>query len=348
MREQGKHQTTPARSRSPSSRLTAALGFLLTPLPASCEDAPSALDPSGPGAETIAGLWWLMLILATIVALVTFTFLGIALWRSRQGRPVEKPLGLDGQHFVILAGAIVPTAILLFLTVSTLDVMADLDEPPEPPSHVIEITGWMWWWEVVYPDAGVVTANEIHIPAGQTVELRLTSADVIHSFWVPEISGKIDLMPGSENTFWIKADEPGIYRGQCAEFCGVQHALMAKLLIVQEPEEYQAWLEHMAQPAPTPTEPVQQHGLDVFMQSQCRFCHTIRGTDARGDVGPELTHLMSRQTLGAVTIRNSTGNLAAWVADPHQFKPGVKMPAFVDDIVGEDFQALIAYLASLE
>lgn len=287
-----------------------------------------------------------MLALATAVAIVTFLFLALALWRSRQTTPAERPLGLESQRFILLSGAVVPAAILIFLTVLTLGVMSDLESPPDEPSQVIEVTGWMWWWEVRYPDTGAVTANEIHIPAGETVELRVTAADVIHSFWVPEIAGKIDMIPGQENSLWIKADEPGTYRGQCAEFCGVQHSFMALLLVAHEPEEFQAWLERESQPAAQPISPQQQRGLDVFMERQCLFCHTIRGTNARGAVGPDLTHVMSRQTLGAATIDNSTGNLAAWVNDPHEFKPGVKMPPV--NFAGEDFEALIEYLTSLE
>jgi cytochrome c oxidase subunit II len=312
----------------------------------SCE-SPSTLEPRGPRAGLVAGLWWWLLLWATVVAVVTFTFLGVALWRSRQDKPLDKTMGISGEKFALLAGAVFPAIVLLVITLVTLEVMAELDEPAgDNPSHVIEVIGWMWWWEVRYPGTDAVTANEIHIPAGETVEFRVSSADVIHSFWVPEIAGKVDMMPGGENIFWIRADEPGIYRGQCAEFCGLQHAFMAKLLIAHEPEEYQAWLERESQPAPEPVDPVLQRGQEVFMENQCHFCHAIRGTEAVGIVGPDLTHIMSRQTLGAVTIDNSIGNLAAWTADPHRFKPGVKMPPV--HFAGEDFEALIAYLVSLE
>ena len=337
-------------SRSTTEQRRSRLWLLVTMpvlllLPA-CEGSPSALDPGGPGAGRIAGLWWLLLILATIVAVVTFSLLAIALWRSRQSRTVDKPLGMNGEHFTILAGAIIPAVILIVITVVTLDVMADLDEPPDEPAHVVEVIGWMWWWEVRYPGTDVVTANEIHIPAGESVQVVLSAADVIHSFWVPQIAGKIDMFPGSDNTTWIKVDEPGIYRGQCAEFCGLQHTFMAKLLIVHEPEDYLAWLEREALPAVEPSTPEQQRGQEVFMENQCLFCHAIRGTEAAGVVGPDLTHVMSRQTLGAATIPNSVGNIAAWTADPHEFKPGVKMPPV--NFGGEDFEALIAYLVSLE
>lgn len=313
---------------------------------AGCDGSPSALEPKGPNASNIATLWWWMLALATAVAVLTFTLLGIALWRARQDTPLEKPLGMDGHRFTLLAGAVIPAAILIFVTVLSLNAMVDIDSPPAETTHVVEVIGWMWWWEVRYPETGAITANEIHIPAGEPVELRLTAADVIHAFWAPELHGKMDLMPGKENSIWIQADEPGVYRGQCAEFCGLQHTFMAKLIIAHEPEEYQAWLARESEPAREPQTARQERGRDVFMEQQCHFCHSIRGTDARGDVGPDLTHIMSRQTLGAATIDNTIGHLAAWVMDPHLFKPGVKMPEV--HFAGEDFEALIDYLVSLE
>lgn len=338
---------TRAQRRSPMRSFLTTAGLLtLLLLLSSCENAPSTLDPNGPGASRVAGLWWLLLTIASIVTAVTFLLLGIALRRSRRDQPAEKAMGMHGERFTILAGAAIPALILIAVTIVTLDVMADLDSPPEEPAQTVEVIGWMWWWEVRYPGTDAVTANEIHIPAGETIELVVSASDVIHTFWVPEIHGKIDMFPGKENTMWIKADEPGVYRGQCAEFCGIQHTFMAKLLIVHEPDEFQAWLEREAQPAIEPTEPETIRGQEVFMENQCRFCHAIRGTDAVGNVGPDLTHIMSRQTLGAVAIPNSLGNLAAWTADPHEFKPGVKMPPV--NFGGEDFQALIAYLASLE
>jgi cytochrome c oxidase subunit II len=337
-------------TRNTRSRFGLAVRLLLLTLAglllASCDDSPSTLAPGGPAAERIAGLWWWLLISATLVTIATFTLLGIALWRSRQDRQFDRLMGMSGDRFAILAGALIPTVILIMVTFVTLDVMADLETPPEEPALVVEVIGWMWWWEVRYPGTDAVTANEIHIPAGQTVELHVWAEDVIHSFWVPEIAGKIDMFPNSVNTMWIKADEPGIYRGQCAEFCGLQHTFMAKLLVVHEPDDFDAWLAAESQPAPEPDDPLLQRGQEVFMENQCLFCHAIRGTEAVGTVGPDLTHVMSRQTLGAATIPNSIGNLAAWTADPHEFKPGVKMPPV--NFGGEDFEALIAYLASLE
>jgi cytochrome c oxidase subunit 2 len=287
-----------------------------------------------------------MLITATLVAVIVFSLLGMALLRSRQEQPAERPMKMDSQRFILLCGAVVPAVILVTLIFLMLGVMADLDNPPEEPNTVIEVTGWMWWWDVRYPGTDAVTANEIHIPAGEPVELRVTAADVIHGFWVPELHPQINMTPGIIDTIWIQADEPGIYRGQCTEFCGLQHTFMALLVIAQEPDEFDAWLAAQAEPAPEPSDPVLQRGQQAFLDNQCLFCHAIRGTSAVGEVGPDLTHVMSRETLGAATLDNSVGNLAAWTANPHEFKPGVKMPAV--NFESEEFAALIAYLATLE
>lgn len=316
--------------------------FLLT----SCENSPSSLTPKGPGAASVTPLWWFMLITATLVSTIVFVFLGTALLRSRQEQPAERLLKMDSQQFIVLGGAVVPAVILVTLVVMMLGVMVDLEEPPEEPSTIIEVTGWMWWWEVRYPGTSAVTANEIHIPAGEPVELQVTAADVLHGIWVPELHPQINMIPGQINTIWLQADEPGVYRGQCTEFCGVQHTFMAFTVIAHEPEDFADWLERESQPAVEPVEPAQQRGQQAFLDNQCLFCHTIRGTAADGDVGPDLTHVMSRETLGAGTIDNSVSNLAAWIADPHEFKPGVKMPPV--NFEGEAFQDLIAYLTTLE
>jgi cytochrome c oxidase subunit 2 len=236
--------------------------------------------------------------------------------------------------------------ILLVVYGFTLQSLRELSAPEQPVATSIQVIGNMWWWEVRYPDAGVVTANEIHIPAGQPVEIVLSSEDVIHSFWVPELHGKLDALPGRVNSFWIEAEEPGVYWGECAEFCGVQHANMAFVVVAEAPEEYQAWLEAQDAPAPAPASEQVSEGLQVFLNSGCVNCHTIRGTPATGELGPDLTHLASRLTLGAGAAPNTRGHLAGWVADPHGIKPGVMMPP--SHLDSEQLQALLTYLESLE
>jgi cytochrome c oxidase subunit II len=208
------------------------------------------------------------------------------------------------------------------------------------------VIGWMWWWEVRYPDDGIVTANEIHIPAGQYVEIRTTAADVIHAVWPSELAGKIDSIPGEWKSIWLRADEPGVYRGQCAEYCGDQHTNMDFLIIAQPPDEYAAWVASQSQTPSPPSSSTVQRGQQVFYEAQCGFCHTIQGTAFNGVVGPNLTHVATRRTIGSALVPNERGTLASWITDPHALKPGVKMPATVLD--ANDLSALLDYLETLE
>jgi cytochrome c oxidase subunit 2 len=211
----------------------------------------------------------------------------------------------------------------------------------------IEIIGHQWWWEVHYTNQDFDTANEIHIPVGQTVTLHVTTADVIHSFWVPELHGKMDLIPGQTNTFTIQADQAGVYRGQCAEFCGAQHAHMAFLVIAESAEDFQTWLDHQSQPGAEPeVGSLEQQGQQAFLGSACVYCHTIEGTNASGHVGPDLTHLASRRTIASGILPNTPGNLAGWIINSQTIKPGNHMPPM--NLNGDQVQALLAYLATLK
>ncbi|XSG81155.1 MAG: c-type cytochrome [Methyloligella sp. ZOD6] len=224
-----------------------------------------------------------------------------------------------------------------------------LPAPPGEPKLTIEITGHEWWWEVRYlsddPHRVFTTANEIHLPVGEPVRLKLDSADVIHSFWVPAIAGKTDLIPGRTNTTVLQATKAGTYRGQCAEFCGLQHANMAFVAVAQSPEEFTAWRKGQLAPSPEPRTKEAQAGKDIFMRS-CAGCHTVRGTMARGALGPDLTHLMDRRTLAAGTLSNAPGHLAGWVANPDAIKPGSKMPRI--PLEPKELLDLQAYLRTLE
>jgi cytochrome c oxidase subunit 2 len=223
--------------------------------------------------------------------------------------------------------------------------MASLAAPPDK-ALTIELAGHQWWWEMRYPDGQVTTANELHIPAGQPVHLILTSADVIHSFWAPELHGKIDLTPGRTSSFWIEARQPGVYRGLCAEYCGDQHAKMAFLVIAEPPDQFAAWLERQRQAAPAPTDPLAQQGLLVFQRAGCVLCHTIRDAQIATTTGPDLTHLAERRTIAAGALANTRDNLASWLKDPQAIKPGTTMPT--PDLTTEELQALLAYLESLK
>jgi cytochrome c oxidase subunit 2 len=221
---------------------------------------------------------------------------------------------------------------------------------PGPEALSIEITGNQWWWHVEYdnpdPSLRVTTANEIHIPVGRPVVITLQSNDVIHSFWVPNLHGKMDLIPGRVNSTWLTADRPGVYRGQCAEYCGVQHAHMALTVIAEPAPAFEQWLSAQRQPAPPPATPEQARGLDVVERGPCAMCHTIAGTQAGARLGPDLTHFASRSTIGAGTAPNTRGYLGGWIADPQHLKPGNRMPP--TGLSPADLQAVIAYLETLK
>jgi cytochrome c oxidase subunit 2 len=310
-----------------------------------CAEAPSTLDPGGPGAETIAFIGWLMFIIAAAVFVVVLGLLLYALFRSR--REGEEGRFKPGQlnRFVIIGGLIVPLVILLAVYGFALYSMAALAAPADEEELVIEVVGHQWWWEVNYPQQAFTTANEIHIPVGQRVGLRVETGDVIHSFWVPELQGKIDMIPGQTNIFWLEAEEPGRYLGLCAEFCGTQHAKMAFVVVAEPQEQFESWLAGQQQPAPEPADPLLSQGRDIFFQLNCDECHAIDGTEAGGRLGPDLTHLASRQTLAAGIIPNTQEHLAGWITNPQNIKPGNLMPA--SRLEGEELQALLAYLESL-
>jgi cytochrome c oxidase subunit 2 len=208
----------------------------------------------------------------------------------------------------------------------------------------ITVTGHDWWWEARYPN-GAVTANEIHVPAGQRVHINLRSADVIHSLWVPELAPKIDLIPGRANEMWIQADHPGSYRGQCAEYCGLQHAHMIFFVVADTPADFQTWMKDMAAPAQTPSTPLAVQGQQVFLSNTCIGCHAIRGTPANVQLGPDLTHMATRSTIGAGTLPLSPQTLEQFILAPDQIKPGVTMPP--TSLTPEQLRALVAYLLSL-
>lgn len=308
--------------------------------------SPSIFNPQGPAANMVANLSWLMFGLAGAVFLLVMGVLILGLVRSRPGVSVHESNPAQDRRFIIFGGLLMPAVVLGIVYVSAIWTMRALAAPAEADEIVVEIVGHQFWWEIHYPDFEVTTANEIHIPAGQPVRLRLASADVIHSFWVPELHGKIDLIPGQVNGFWLQADEPGVYLGFCAEFCGIQHAKMLLRVIAEPPERFAAWLEHQAGPAAAVTTPELEEGQQVFFESGCINCHTVRGTNASGTEGPDLTHLASRLTLAAGILENNRGNLGGWVVNPQHLKPGNHMPP--SNLTGPELQALLTYLESLE
>lgn len=360
-----------------------ALLFLLTACDAA-QQQQSILNPQGARAESVHGLWLLMLIIGSIVWILVTVLTIVAVMRRRRSRdridqttegdegygtPEEGPSSSHTRGnkartlwVVAFAGAIAPAVVILVITAVSTIVLRDIDPNDAGDGTVVEVTGHQYWWEVRYPGLDVVTANEIHIPTGERVELQVNSSDVIHSFWVPELSGKMDMIPGRSNTIWLEADNPGIYWGQCSEYCGQQHAQMRFVVVAHEPGEFSGWVSGQQETAAPPTVPeppidadqpplVEEseqltRGREVFMSSSCVYCHAINGTAATGEVGPNLTHLASRETLAAGILPNDRGNLAGWILNPQSIKPGALMPG--TDLDGDDLQALLTYLESLE
>jgi len=326
------------RATAPACLAGAAAVALLV---AGCSGPQSALDPAGPSAGRLAALWWGLFFVAVVVWLVV-VFLVVCAVVLRRGREV-KPRG-GGTRAVVIAGIVLPTVVLLATFGVAVGVMRAEADPPRPPVMTIEVVGHTWWWEVRYPD--FVTANEIHIPVGRAVDVRLRTADVIHSFWVPSLTSKRDLIPNKNNELWLQADRAGTYRGQCAEFCGVQHAGMSFLVVAQPAAEFGTWLADQARPAATPAGQPAARGEQVFTSASCASCHTVRGTSARGTVGPDLTHFGSRQELGAGVAPNDPGWVGGWIANSQTVKPGNLMPP--QPLASQDLQAVIAYLESLK
>jgi cytochrome c oxidase subunit 2 len=306
----------------------------------------SVLNSDSDASSKIEGLWWFMLVASLFVLAVVTALLLLAVLR-RRGRLGDRASRSLGRPALIAVGGVaVPFAILVVLFALTLDTAGSTSPTNLTPRMTIDVTGRQFFWEVQYPDAGAVTANEIHIPVGVPVAIKLRTKDVLHSFWVPGLNRKMDAIPGRTNELDLKANRPTVLRGQCAEFCGQQHANMAFLLVAEEPARFEAWLKGQAAGAATPATASAREGEQVFMRSGCAACHTLRGTQATGNVGPDLTHLGSRSTIAAVTLNNNRGNLGGWVLDPQHVKPGVKMPG--TNISGPDLQKLLDFLESLK
>lgn len=350
----------PRRISLPAGAALAASSLLL----AACEGPQSALDPKAGAARTLADLFWVMTIGAAAVwAFVAFVTVFVII-RSRAHRERW------GNGLVWGGGVILPIAVLTVLLPYAFMVMVEVRAEPEPGTMQVHVTGHTWWWEVAYDAPGVgkvVSANELRIPVDTPVEVILTSDDVIHSFWVPALGGKMDLIPGRENRIVIEADTAGTYRGQCAEYCGQMHTWMAFQTVVTERADFDAWLANEAQPyRPEPVAAQEDtnlavlpgladaaapddraDGLALFLNSGCGACHTIRGTEANGDLGPDLTHVGGRLTIAAGLLPNNVGTLAGWVANAQGLKPGNEMPSF-NTLSGRELRTLAQFLSELD
>ena len=317
-----------------------------------CQGWQSALDPQGPEARHLADLFWLFTTVLTIVWVLTMLALGLALRRRRSpdADPLTAEPAAERRMTAVVAVAIGLTAI----TVTALTGFSYAAQKKlfaaRAEGLTIRVTGHQWWWEVRYehaePDKTFTTANEIHIPVGEPVTVKLNSSDVIHSFWVPSLFGKQDNITGRENEIRFTADREGTYRGQCAEFCGWQHAHMGMLVVARSREAFEGWREAQIKAAEPPSDPERQRGEEIFLSKPCVMCHQIRGTKAGGRVAPDLTHIGSRQYLAAGTLPMSRGSLAAWIVDPQGIKPGAHMPLVALD--PDDVQPLALYLEGLQ
>lgn len=305
-----------------------------------------SLDPQGPVAAAMADLWWLMLVLGTLV----FLLFGVLLARGLRRSPDGEEVSADAdrrliRRWLVGGGVILPGVVLTVVLAATLWAMRATPAAPDG-ALVIEVVGHQWWWEIRYPEQGVTTANEIHMPVGRPVVFELTSADVIHSFWVPPLGGKMDMLPERVNTMTLQADQPGRHRSQCAEFCGLQHARMAMIVVAESPEDFDAWLEANREPAAAPVGARAERGREVFRRADCARCHTIDGVAEGGAPGPDLTHLASRETLAAGTLDNTAEQLRRWLEDPQAVKPGIDMP--VPELTDTELDDLVAYLQGLQ
>lgn len=315
----------------------------------------SVLDPRSPQAAGEAHLLEAMMITAAVVFVVVIAAFLYAGLRKRSpspdpARPTVIPTAPAGTLRTIVGSAVGVTVVILFVFVVSDFALGRAQGALPGNVMTIDVTGHMWWWEITYPDTApqhvVETANELHIPVGVPIRIRLHSHDVIHSFWVPNLRGKKDAVPGYESYLWFVADTAGVYRGQCAEFCGHEHAKMALFVVAQPRAEFEQWLEGQRKPASTPTDSMALAGEQVFLAGPCAKCHAISGTRAAATLGPDLTHLASRGTIASGTLPNTPGNLAGWIVDPQSIKPGTEMPS--TQLAPDQLQALLAYLGSLK
>jgi len=313
--------------------------------------AQSAFEPAGQGAEQIDALAFVLTAAGAAVFLVFCIALAYSLThRRRAPGPQDAQSDRRSTRWIVTTGAAMPLLILVPLLFYTFHALSANDPANRDRSLVVEVRGRQWWWEVRYldedPARQFVTANEIRVPVGRSVELHLYSDDVIHSFWVPALQGKMDLIPGRRNVLWLQADSAGIYRGQCAEYCGLQHARMVLQVHAEPPDRYEQWADRQRRAAAPRADSAGRSAEAAFLASGCILCHTVRGTPAGGRLGPDLTHLASRATLAGGILPNNRANLLGWVANPQALKPGSKMPSV--PLAPDTLHAIVHYLMGLE
>lgn len=320
------------------------IGGLLTACGSAEEYPQSTLDAAGAHTDRINDVYAFVWYGSIIVFFLVEGLLIFSLFKFR-GEPKTahgRPVPMHGNNRLEIIWTVIPAIILAIIAVPTMQVIADLAEEPKEGEMVVNVIGHQFFWEFQYPELGITTTNEMHIPAGQRVNLTLDSADVIHSFWVPQLAGKMDAIPGDDNAMWLEADAPGTYLGQCAEFCGLSHYQMLLTVVADSQQDFDAWVAEELAPPPAEGDPAAGQAI---VEQVCAACHTVAGTSAQGQVGPELTGIASREQI-AGAIENTPENLAAWLADPPAIKPGTAMPNL--PLSEADIANLVAYLYTLE
>lgn len=297
-------------------------------------------DAASSQAQAITNLFNLAMGIGALILLLVTALTLYASFRFRAHPGDGEPTQIFGNRKLEIGWTAAPAILLACLAALTLYTMSISDPAVAADATPdVVITGHQWWWEVRYPQRDVVTANEIHIPAGKKVLVRLESGDVIHSFWVPQLGRKMDMIPGHPNSLWLQADAPGVYMGACSEYCGTQHAWMRIRVIAQPPAEFEAWLQQQSQPVAPPAGSLAAQGQQIYEQKTCSVCH-------EHNIGPDLNHLASRDTLAAGVLQNTSENLAKWLANPQAIKPGSHMPSF--NLTDQEVQAMVAYLEATQ
>ena len=340
--------------RRPLQILAAASVFF-----ASCGNGDqSAINSAGIQSERLSTLWWIFLGLTATVYMIVMAVLIIAYFRVRRAGADAVPDVIPDERREkrignIIKGAVAVTVVIMFaLMVTSFRAGRAIDAMSQAPQPLhIKVTGQQWWWQIQYiddktPSNNVTAANEIHIPVGRPIRIDLESHDVIHSFWLPNLHGKKDLVPNYPTTIYFMADKPGIYWGQCAEYCGFEHAKMRFMVKAESEEEFNSWYASAQQPSAQPVTDLQKRGQQIFLTSVCTQCHTISGTPAGGLVGPNLTHVASKAYIASGSLENTRDHLSSWITDPQAIKPGIRMP--MNTYSQDDLNALVEYIESLK
>ena len=327
--------------------------LLIVAVPAFAQEGtppqPSALAPVGPNSAAIANVFNIVLIIATVVFVVVEGLILFSAFRfRRKAKDTSEPVQVHGNTKAEIAWTILPALIVVTLFVLALQTLQTLDTKPAAAAEqmTIKVIGHRFWWEYQYPDLNITTATDLVIPTGKVVNLELSSGDVIHSFWIPQLNGKTDAFPNHINFTWIQANTPGVYYGQCAELCGPSHANMRAVVIAKTPEEFDQWVKDQQAPPAQPTDALAQQGQQVLLAGACIGCHAISGTAAQGKVGPNLTHMASRSSIAGGMFTNTEGNLKRWLTNSPAVKPDSVMPNL--NLSKSDIDALTAYLQSLK